>query len=300
MNVLPLTFSLLIVITVASTAFFEQRLDTKRFTNSYSQSHQADRNIIKQINHDNFSELKSQLAQKPPINHTESANKKDKSPRQSEKKNEPRHCARLNLFALLDLEDPKLDVRYELCLKFFHSYYSNITLIKNHHSQKILGKLLDAILYSAKTLKEKNEPICIEKLDLNNAHLQQIFYKMLKGTNNYEFGTQTGYPALTEYISVEIGEDKICFPHASKEILSILFSQQVANDIYQAYLETSYINKIKLNEILQKNSIALEEKVKDLIIHTHKITTKKEKKTYKGQDDKHLFIKNQTVYRDQQ
>ena len=86
----------------------------------------------------------------------------------------------------------------------------------------------------------------MEKLIFKDQKLQNIWYKLLKGTKNYDFDKKTGYPSILDFITVEENShnNKICIKKAPKELLTALFSETIADQIWESKKKLS-IPKIK-------------------------------------------------------
>ena len=74
----------------------------------------------------------------------------------------------------------------------------------------------------------KDGPFALEKIEFQDASLQPLYYKMLKGTKNGD-----PYPSLLDYIKVEPVPAKICISHAHPQLLSVLFSSKAGNELYK-------------------------------------------------------------------
>ena len=66
--------------------------------------------------------------------------------------------------------------------------------------------------------------------------LKTIYYKMLKGTNTYQSGTEIGHPPLGDYFCIDQSQIKnpISFGAASSLLLHALFGDEIASEILKS------------------------------------------------------------------
>ena len=70
--------------------------------------------------------------------------------------------------------------------------------------------------------------------------LQNVFYKMLKGTSLYDLEKKKGYPPLSEFFTLDVEEKKtLSFPYASFPAIKAFFGEDVAEEIVLLEKETS-------------------------------------------------------------
>lgn len=270
MNILPIIFALLIILGISSSCFLQQRKDSKRFTSSYDKSLDVQRTIQIKTTEETLKKLKSDEGEKPAKKTTSGKEEKKPYSRQSEKSNDRRRCAKLNLFPLLSLENPEEDIRYQLFVDFIKKYYKDAVFFKNVDIEKTAKNLLESILRSAKIVHEKNDPIYPEKLHLQNSSLQKIYYKLLKGSPHYEFQQKKSLPSLIDFIAIDPYEyQKMCFTHLSKELLSIMFNEKITENIYEAYQSNPRITIKLLEEILTNNHEQLDTELRKILDFTH-------------------------------
>ena len=88
---------------------------------------------------------------------------------------------------------------------------------------------------------------------LKNPKLDEIYYKMLKGTN-------TGYPALSEYMTLDQGSASIFFRYASKTVLRAALGEHCAKSVFDTEKKNwlkdkrkKVITKDELKEIIGKD-----------------------------------------------
>lgn len=67
-----------------------------------------------------------------------------------------------------------------------------------------------------------------------DSDLQDVFYKMLKGSGLYDLAKKQGYPPLEDFMYLQKEESKVAsLPHASLPILKSLFQESVVDEILQ-------------------------------------------------------------------
>jgi hypothetical protein len=222
MNILPLIFTFLILLTLGSYAFVQQRMASTVETRSYLGSMRAERLIRNR--------RQSKLYYQIPKEKQETAQEKERkkkfnyAPRD---KFPPQESARINL-AFLFVETPP-PLLYETTAKFLEILYGHTSFFKGKNPAY---PLLDAWIEKAKKNKAS-----LTWIDLfpDDPSLKELFYKMLKGTSHYDL-RQTGYPPLEDFFCIR--EDKkgaaIYYPHASLVLLKALFDEKILASILQS------------------------------------------------------------------
>jgi len=297
MNTLPVVFSLLFALTIASSSIIEKRMDSKRFMASHTIANSLDREMQKEYtNLVGKSIVKNNKKPKIPSKEPKSTGKKEDYSGK-EKNNEARRCAKLNLYPLLSLEDPEEDPRYQVFINFVMKHYKNAPFFRGIHLEKTAKSLLDSILYSAKRVYEKGEPISLEKLQLQNPGLQKLFYKALKGSGFYSYKNPSSYPKLLEYVTIDSDEyKKICFTHISREMLSSIFDSATSDRVFEAYKETPKVSKKQLTEILLEEQTSIDEEKLKILIFQHVKSAKLEQVNIQVQDALTNVRAEQTQY----
>lgn len=290
MNTLPIVFCLLFALTIASSSLVEKRMNTKRFIASHNTSQSLRRlfqqAIVKKEAKEMEKEKKaSESKEKKNLPNPSSMGKTVGSGEKTEKKNEARRCAKLNLYPLLLLENPEEDPLYQIFINFTVNNYKSASFCRGIDLEKTAKNLLDAILRSAKNLYRKNELILLEKLQLQNPALQKIFYKALKGSAIYQYNNPHTYPKLLEYVTIDSEEyQKICFKHVSKEILSAVYDKASSDKVFEATKEHPNLTKKLLNNILLEDQTTIDEEKLKVFTFSHKNSKKLEKYTFRVTD----------------
>ncbi len=224
MNILGLVFSLLLILSYSFWATWEKSTGSRRLGTAYLGLQKINR---KYLNHFE-SELYQSLRQKP-LDKTSPAPSEPSAPKEAKipALNEP--CARLNLLPLITEGRDEHPFLYETAAKLFRTFYQ--PLFQNQ--PRFEYRFLDQLLASIKTALEKESPFSLEKLSLKDASLQPLYYRMLRGTKEWDLSKGTGLPPLLDYLKCEPSSDKLCLFHAHPDLLSVLFNPKAAKQLFQ-------------------------------------------------------------------
>lgn len=135
----------------------------------------------------------------------------------------PSESSKLNLDVLVKHEgEIKLHPLYETFAAFLKLLYEK-NVFKESKIEKIEYRILDELVKQA---LEVPEAMTLADLRLDDPALAQIFYKMLRGTNQYDEGQ--GVPPLEDFIKLsdEKSAANLCF--ASPWLLQALFGKDLA------------------------------------------------------------------------
>lgn len=191
-------------------------------------------------------------------------------------------CSALNIFPLLkDGKDKEHDC-YEIFAKLIRALYEKELTKKN-----IEYSLIDALIKKSQETLTANEELFLEKIYFGNESLQNLWYKMLKGSKFYNLEKNIGYPSIFEFISLyNSNKVTICMQKISDEMLVCLFNKKIAEEIKETIRrnneknikKTNYISQHDLADILSKNNF--DQKNQDLNIMSHLVFSnhKKHKK----------------------
>ena len=139
----------------------------------------------------------------------------------------PLDNSKVNLAPLFEYEgEIRLHPLYQSLATFLRLLYQEQLFSKESSSQKIEYRLLDALLNKGRALKGDVELTDLMPDDLK---LQPLYYKMLKGTNQYD--QEKGFPPLEDYFCVREGKVPISFSFASPPLLEALFGKSVKEKI---------------------------------------------------------------------
>lgn len=232
MNILPFVTIFLIILAIFSFSSFKDYkiaiLKKNTVEGSISAEREA-RNILV--------EKAFQKAPKKRLEKIEKGKKTDKKNTLTEdhfNRDDPQRWVKISLEVLF--QDEKHPVFQEMIVKILDSFYSH-TEFYHHSSSKNLAKdLLDALIKKAKKLSEETDTKKLNFLDLypDDEVLSRVYYKMLKGTQEYNLVMKKGYPPLTDFFTLDIPSRKpVHFAGLSTPLLSAIFGDKVKKDILQ-------------------------------------------------------------------
>jgi hypothetical protein len=205
----------------------------------------------------------------------------------------PMETSKFNLTPLIkDTTEFKLHPLYEPLANLFRVLYGK-TLYK---TENIEYRILDALLTKARKNPELEN---IADIDLDDPTIKNIFYKMLKGTNQYEVGKE-GIPPLEDFLAIGEENTAISFSFASAALLEALFGEKITAHIFleeekkrKELNKYYYFSKEELQALATKNPAQFSNfsSIEPYINYSKKVKSRKEKG---GKDDKTgLAIKKQ-------
>ena len=112
--------------------------------------------------------------------------------------------------------------------EFLRLLYKNCLFAKVPHSEKIEYRLIESMIKKARKLPDLDN---LAELYPDDPVLAKIFYKMLKGTNQYD--RNRGIPPLADFISLNKEKTSAHLSFASPILLEALFGDEIAVQILQ-------------------------------------------------------------------
>lgn len=218
MNVLGLVFSLLLILSYGFYASWNRHIASVQVRNTYVGHQKANRKLLNRYQ----SEIYKKFRSKTSPSESEEVFSEKKQTVSTIKPEANRECAKINLRPLIQEGKEKHPLLYELTAKMLRTFYSPLC-----KQNKFEYRLLNTLLEKAKT----QSLLPLEKLDLGE--WQTVYYKMLKGTKEWNLKDKKGYPPLLEYVKVENQEQKICIFHAHPDLITVLFNQEIAAKLYE-------------------------------------------------------------------
>lgn len=221
MNILGLVFSLMLIFSYGFYACWDKQSAAARLQSTYVHYQKANRAILNLF----YSEVYSNLEGKPikgPKSHTQAKKKQSSKPAPKKFNQE---CAKINLWPLIQEGREAHPLLYEKAAHMIAVFYGSFSPDK-----RFANSFLDALLASAKIGLENKDSFALEKLVVED--YQHFYYKMLKGTKNWDLRLEKGYPSLLDYMKVEPSNSKLCLFHADVSLLTVLFNPQVADRLY--------------------------------------------------------------------
>lgn len=226
MNVLGFVFAILTLLTFSAVLAMEKQASAHRLRSSYTGHITANRTILNQAASEFYNSLKQ---------NARSRERQEKEPPENSEIQIPPpppinpHCARLNLFPLIEHGPKEEPYLYETTAKMLKIFYGEDLFEKKTRAEY---KFLDAFLKAVRAQMGKEEFTVLEKVSFKDPRLQSLYYTMLKGTKKADLVKGIGYPSVLDYIKVEPGSSKICLFHAHPNLLSVFFTTNGATKLY--------------------------------------------------------------------
>lgn len=124
--------------------------------------------------------------------------------------------SKMNIYALYDTSNPQLKhAVQETLIRLIDILYGSCEFAK--------GK--DVAYSIVKQLMEK-EVESLEEVKFKSRELDEIYYKMLRGTN-------TSYPALGEYVRIDKKAKPIVFSYAPKQVIRAALGEDLAAKVFE-------------------------------------------------------------------
>ncbi|NGX39992.1 MAG: hypothetical protein KR126chlam1_01332 [Chlamydiae bacterium] len=282
MNILPLVSAFILLFAIGSYTVIHQFRAAVQETLHFTDSMQIQRQIETQVHRNAFNKIpgKDPFPEETEKRTAETKKKVETeytSPREAESIVQE---SKLNITSLFQEQgDPLLE---SATLNLLQSMYAFTDLYEPNLEVEILRLIRS-------TLKKDPSIDTFEKL-LPRIHKEHrdLFYKLVKGTNNYKMGEFEGYPALGDFISITPKERTrpILFPYASFEVLKALFGTSLTHQIYlkeqekwEKTGEKLSLTKTELEEFLLEHRINLADYQKMLLFGHQKKSGKEFQKT---------------------
>ncbi len=234
MNFLPFVFTLLLLLTFISSFLFSSVMGTARENKVILSQRHAYLKLLSNQHHQLYKSMKKKAIKAtnppPPPNPVDKTPKEvDKKPRSS---TEGYEKSKLNLIMMLSSDQPQVQKTLEeTAIRLIDILYSPYKFYNETPVKDIARTIVKQII------KDKIE--CFEELRFDNIEMNKIYYKMLKGTN-------TSYPALSEYFSLNKQiKSAIYFRYASKPVLRALLGDGLAKSVFDAELKNWEKNKLR-------------------------------------------------------
>jgi hypothetical protein len=230
MNAIGFVFCILAILSFGAIAAFEKQVGAYRLRAGYLGHIAANRQILDQTT----SEFYASLKQAPEQEAKEKGEKEKRETQNQEPADPPAlnpHCARLNLFPLVERDFKEAEDLYEAAAKLLRVFYGEALFGKKVRAEY---KFLDACLKEARLQAMGEGSSALEKISLHDPQLQMMYYKMLKGTKKNDLLAGVGYPSLLDYVKIERTASKICLFHAHPNLLAVFFTPKGAAKLYAA------------------------------------------------------------------
>ncbi len=232
MNLLGLVFSLLMILSYGFYASWGKWVFSSQLCTTYVKHEKVMRRLLNHYQSEVYEGLDRK--RNPPESHPERKKISQPSEPSSEQESKtPRPngaCARLNLWPLIQEGREAHPTLYEVAANMIRLFYGSL----QSQTKRFEYHFLNALLAAAKTAAQQPAPFALEKIDLGDAELQRIYYKMLKGTKQWDLDANLGYPSLLDYVKAEPVIEKICLFHAHPDLIAVLFNHKIARPFYEA------------------------------------------------------------------
>ncbi len=228
MNILGLVFSIFFILSYGFYAIRDQRKVSDQLETAYLSHQKAQRVLLNKLEssfyNDNWQGVpKKSSSQKPSNQSKEKSKDKKKDP----EINPNPECSRINLWPLVQEGREAHPLLYELAVKLIHTSY------RSFYERGSEQEFLNALLASIKKGLQEEKSFSLEKVVFSDPTFQRIYYKMLKGTREWNLQEKVGYPPLLEYVKLEQSNDKICLHHAHPDLITLLFNAAFAKRFFE-------------------------------------------------------------------
>lgn len=218
MNILPFVFAIFAIFTFLSSSLLKEAKQTGILLNRLENFYHLQQ---KYYNNTAGLSYKSQTKQQPAsTSSTIIRNKKYTSPRLLEAVK----GSQLNLYPLIQENEPKTHPFYAIIARLLCLLYPNIL-----PDQQSACALLDTILAKAKTLKEPS----LNQLMPEDPLFQESYYRMLKGTNQYDLVQKKGIPPLADFLMIHKKNSCCYLCSAHFLVLQAIFGENFAHIIIE-------------------------------------------------------------------
>ncbi len=135
--------------------------------------------------------------------------------------------SKFNLGPLVKYQgDLKLHPLYEPLAAFLRLLYQEKVFLKDPSQERVEYRLIEEIVQSA---REKPDADSVAELSPRDPKLKQLFYKILKGTNQY--GRAVGIPPLSHFLFCDKEGKAVSVAFASPLLLEALFDSAITGAI---------------------------------------------------------------------
>lgn len=235
MNLLPFVMIIIVILSLFSLSQFEnykiKNTEIKLYRAYFTSLRKARSNKEKKI-----------YKEKPTTTTQKSSSQEQKKPKTKLYFREKRmgwKLGKLNLSSLLTDETkwPNLE---KIAARYIHELYSRANFYPKN--KDIAPALIKALI---KELKESDAPLLFHEITLKDPFLQEIFYKMVRGTNTYDL-EEKGYPPFGDFFSFEKTEKPpMHFHYANTAFLTTLLGKDNCNAFINLEKEKLKDEKVK-------------------------------------------------------
>ncbi len=253
MNILPLIFTFLIIFTCLAFTFLKEVKSFFLSESALNSFYRTERQMNNTIAYKAYRKIKGE-----PINKKEGGSKKPKPSTYFSRRSyfPPFENSKFNIGPLIKYEgDFKHHPLFEPLAKMIRLLYQRTLFDTERHSEKVEYQLLEAVLAKARKNPEAKD---LSELCPDDLALHSLYYKLLKGTNQYS--QKDSIPPLGDYVALRKEPAAVFFSFASPVLLEALFNHEIAKYILEEEhkkCEQSnkyyYFSKEDLQSLLMKN-----------------------------------------------
>lgn len=217
MNVLPFVFAIFAIFTFLSSSLLKDTRETGIIINELEKFYHLQQEYLNEtasLSYGSLTPRKPGGSPKPLVKRRS----KYKSPRFSQ----ALKGSQLNLYPLTQEQEPRNHPFYAVVTKLLCLLYPAIL-----PDDQAACTLLDALLIKAKTLHEPT----LNELMPENPLLQEDYYRMIQGTNQYDIKQKKGVPPLADFLMIH--KNGVCCYLCSAHflVLQAMFGEEFAHTI---------------------------------------------------------------------
>lgn len=226
MNILPMVISLLLIFAFTASTLLQEGIATQWEERAHRGFMKAERKLRNQWERNLFKEAPKKPAAKglsATISGKGHSSKVFESPREKKISD----LTKLNLAPLMTKPSPSYSGHlYEVAAELIRLLYGEKLFFKKAAQEHLEYQLLDTIIEKGIQNTSLNS---LTELFPEDSSLKFLFYKMLKGTNQYDVKMDLGVPPLGDYFIIDrtITQKPLYFCFASKKLLDALFTEKV-------------------------------------------------------------------------
>ncbi len=246
MNILSFVISLLMIFAISTSTLLVKKKNQDIIAKSYNGYMTANRKSLNNYQSAVYTNIQAVKENDYKKNNT----KKNEEP----KRTIDLQNGKINIYPLLKEGIETHKDLYYLLSSLIKSLYSD----KNFYKNNLENNIVNNMIKDAKKKFEDSDDINLAQLNMNNQDLQLNYYKMLKGSKLYNFENKSGVASLLDFIcAYPTSEVKIPIIDTSKEILSLIFSKQIADLIEPLQIEepTKTLTKDYVIDLCRKNNV---------------------------------------------
>ncbi len=257
MNILPFVLTFMIIFSCFSFTFMEELKSVFRIESVLEGLNSAERSMQNVIAYRHYRQKKTSA-----VKHNQRKNNPSTEKEYHSKRTFSYEKSRFNLSALLEHSDEaQPHVLYQPLVQFIHLLYGKQVFVKE--AKGLESRFIEALIKKRKGLKQPPEDL--SELCPDDPHLMKIFYKLLQGTNQFDFNE--GIIPLKYCFTLEKEGKKTAFyfSFASPPLLTAFFGENIKTQILKAeqqqWLDSKkyhFFSKDELHQLMNKpNEISL-------------------------------------------